>query len=125
MQPPSSIAWLVDAVGEDAALEFIDGNAGRRLKIPRNVDGSQLVDLYGMALAQALVDHNFGNDDYQVPLLRGWRAHMLAKRGCCNNEIATRIGTSWRNVQKLLKQAPVDRSRRYRHPDGQLDIFSL
>lgn len=125
MEAPSSISWLVDAVGEDAALEFIDGNAGRRLKMPRQVDGSYLVDLYGRDLAQALVDRNYGNNDYQVPVLRGWRAHMLAKRGCCNNEIASRLGTSWRNVQKLLKKAPVDRALRHRQPDGQLDIFGL
>lgn len=125
MQAPSSISWLVDAVGEDAALEFIDGNAGKRLKIPRRIDGSYLVDLYGASLAQALVDRNYGNDDYQVPLVRGWRAHLLAKRGCCNNEIATRLGTSWRNVQKLLAQAPVDRARCQRQPDGQLDIFGM
>nr|WP_298796070.1 hypothetical protein [uncultured Acetobacter sp.] len=124
MQPPSSIAWLVDAVGENAALEFIDGNAGKRLKIPRSAENCQLAEIYGLPLAQALVDTYYGSD-YQVPLVRAWRAHLLAGRGCSSNEIATRLGTSWRNVGKLLEKAPVDRAKRRASHPGQLDIFSL
>ena len=44
MQPPASISWLVNAVGEDAALLFIESAGGQRIMVPRKAPGTWSID---------------------------------------------------------------------------------
>ncbi|KDE20674.1 hypothetical protein AZ09_04305 [Acetobacter aceti 1023] len=125
MQPPASISWLVNAVGEDAALLFIESAGGQRIMVPRNAPGSLLSDLYGAELAAELVNHH-GGSSYQVPLVKTWRAHVLARRGLSNNEIASRLGISWRQVSNLLQSDPsLDRKVGRGINPNQMDMFGI
>nr|WP_298797460.1 hypothetical protein [uncultured Acetobacter sp.] len=122
MQAPSSISWLVDAVGEEAALEFIEANAGKRLYIPQNPNDCLLAELYGPELARAVCQYR-GGEQYQVPLVKAWRVHVLANRGLNSNEIAVRTGLTWGRVSYLTQNVPVERRKaRVVHP-GQADLF--
>ncbi|OUI99540.1 hypothetical protein [Acetobacter cibinongensis] len=122
MQAPSSISWLVDAVGEDAALEFVEANAGKRLYIPNQANGSVLEEMHGSDVATAVCRYR-GGEQYQVPMARNWRVAMLAKRGFNNNDIAARTGLTWGRVSCLLQNDAVERPRIRPVNPGQLDMF--
>ncbi|GBQ27178.1 hypothetical protein AA0472_2341 [Acetobacter estunensis NRIC 0472] len=101
--PPHTISFLVDAVGETRALEFVESEAGKRLRIPRSADGSKLARLYGVEVARALCDWR-GGEAWEVPLCRVWRARCYEAQGLNTNEIAFRLGLSFRAVIRLLKR---------------------
>lgn len=126
MQPPASIAWLVDAVGEEEALAFIESAGGQRIWVPTKIGRSQLIELYGSAVVDALITQHRGGVAYQVPLVKAWRAHMLAKLGLSDNEICTRLGISWRQVSNLLSADPsIDRKVGRGSTPDQMDMFSV
>lgn len=51
---------------------------------------------------------------------------MLAKRGLSNNEIALRMGISWRQVPNLLRSDPaIDRTFKNPGNADQLGLFDL
>ncbi|GBR50048.1 hypothetical protein CSR02_00025 [Acetobacter pomorum] len=109
MKPPPSIAWLVEALGEETTLQFIETCGGQRIMIPRGYKGSLLENLYGEDLAKIIVEKHAGQP-WQVPLAKTWRVYMLARRGLSHNEIAARLGISWRQVTNLYGKRPdVDR----------------
>lgn len=126
MQPPASIAWLVDAVGEEEALAFIENAGGQRIWVPTKVGRSQLIELYGKAVVDALIAQHRGGVAYQVPLVKSWRAHILAKMGLSDNEICTRLGISWRQVSNLLSTDPsIDRKVARSSNSNQMDMFGV
>lgn len=125
MKPPPSIAWLVREIGEDATLRFIESAGGQRLRVPRDVSRARAMREYGDDVLEALVRRR-GGINYQVPLVKSWRAHMLAKRGLSNNEIALRMGISWRQVPNLLRSDPtIDRTFKNPGNADQLGLFDL
>lgn len=129
IRPPQHIAWLVERVGQDAALQFIECAAGRRLFIPKVAAGSRLAMLYGDAIADALSDQ-YGGNKYEVPSARDWRIRIYALMGLTNDEIAQRSGVSYSGTVKILARAQTvsERAariaRRTRHSDpDQLPLF--
>lgn len=123
IEAPENIAWLVEAVGEDEALAFIEGVAGQRLVIPRNADGSRFETLYGSDIARAVCEM-FGGVMWEVPTVKGWRARILARRGLTDNEIAIRCGINYRSVRRLLERGDqVARRRVCNQDDRQTSLF--
>ncbi|MDN7351342.1 hypothetical protein [Acetobacter senegalensis] len=76
-----------------------------RIKTARTPELSRLTELFGFPVSKAICNRFCGND-WQVPVCRVWRASILKEKGHTNNEIANRLGTTWRNVQKLLSKKP-------------------
>ncbi|MBM9400359.1 hypothetical protein JUN65_01965 [Gluconacetobacter azotocaptans] len=126
IRPPQHIAWLVQRVGQDDALQFIECAAGRRLFVPATAGGSRLAALYGDAIAEAL-SAQYGGEKYEVPSCREWRVRLYAQMGLTNDEMAQRAGVSYSGVVKILLRAQTvseraARGNRSSHPD-QLHLF--
>ncbi|NHO33310.1 hypothetical protein [Acetobacter fallax] len=101
IKPPAHIAWMVDAVGEDSALRFIESAAGQRLTIPRKAAGSRLAEVYGDDVASVICDR-YGGDFYIVPMCKTWRIKLYARMGLTVNEMAARAGISFVAVHQKL-----------------------
>ncbi|MBF0858816.1 helix-turn-helix domain-containing protein [Gluconobacter sp. LMG 31484] len=99
--PPATIKWLVDAVGEQEALSFVESSGGRRIWVPTKAKGSKLSTLYGQDVAEALCLH-CGGEKYDVPLCRRWRIALLHCQGLTNSDIASRVGCRHSYVSKAL-----------------------
>lgn len=99
--PPPQIKWLVDAIGEEAALGFLDSNGGRRIWVPTKARGSKFARLYGEDIAAALSAHCGGNH-YDVPLCREWRTMLFYCQGMSISDIAFRLGCSRSAVIRIL-----------------------
>lgn len=104
---PDSISWLVDEVGEEMALEFIENVAGQRLVIPKKSAKSALEKRYGAEIVQCLVGH-LPDSLWDVPMAKDWRARLLARRGLSDNEIAVRCGVAYRSVRRMLTREDRD-----------------
>lgn len=123
IEAPDNIAWLVEAVGEDEALAFIESVAGQRLKVPANASDSRLETLYGPEVAAAVCKY-FGGILWEVPTLKRWRARVLARRGLTDNEIALRCGVTYRAVRGLLRHSErVERRRVVNRDERQQSLF--
>lgn len=126
IRPPAHIAWLVEAVGQDAALAFVEANAGRRISVPLSARGSKLASLYGEGVASALCAQ-YGDDRYDVPACKPWRIRVYADMGMTVGDIALRAGVSRPSVYKYLSQdealAARRRARRTAVDTRQMDLL--
>ena len=103
MRAPEHVAFLVEAVGEDAALAFIEAAGGQRLYVPAQGAGSRLAAVYGEGIATAL-SARFPGEKYEVPIARKWRIALLAARGLTVNEICQRVGLGKSAVYDVLSR---------------------
>jgi len=121
------IDWLVSAVGEDTALAFLESVGGQRIQVPRTAEGSRLATLYGVDVASAL-SAEYGGLSVEIPVCKKWRILVLAARGLPVNDIATRVGASWRYVRAVIQAGPahirVERRRKSSEIPGQLPLFA-
>ncbi|OUJ17074.1 hypothetical protein [Acetobacter sp. DsW_063] len=117
---PHTISWLVDAVGDDVALQFLESCAGQRLTVPMKADGSRLASLYGEDVARAICARH-GGLHWFVPTCKSWRVAHYARMGMTVNEMAQRAGITFQGVHALLKSGggrpPRERSVDPRQPD--------
>ena len=103
MRAPAHIQFLVDAVGEDAALAFIESTGGQRIYVPAQPLGSKLAALYGEEIAGAL-GARWPGEKYEVPIARRWRIQLYAVRGLTINEICLRTGLGTSAVYDALSK---------------------
>ncbi|GAD26443.1 hypothetical protein NBRC3257_1442 [Gluconobacter thailandicus NBRC 3257] len=101
VEPPSTIKWLVNAVGEDVALAFVESMGGRRVWVPRKWAGSNFAEYHGEEIA-AVMSAQYGGEHYDVPLCREWRAMMLYCQGIPLSDIAFRVGCSRSAIIRIL-----------------------
>ncbi|MCH4024020.1 MAG: hypothetical protein LKH33_10440 [Acetobacter sp.] len=113
--PPDSISWLIDAVGEDEALRFIETVGGQRLIVPMNSSGSNLEKCWGPVIAEGLCDR-FGGTAWFVPVARPWRVGLYSRMGMTINEITVRAGVSYSAVVKLRSAGRTASGRRAARP---------
>ncbi len=104
MQPPPSIAFLVDAVGEDAVLCLLEAEGGKTVWVPLKPEGSQLANAYGEDLVRALC-HELRGGAWLVPMCKSWRVTRYRQMGMTINDIATRCGLSKRQVLHIIQAA--------------------
>ena len=93
--PPPNVRWLVDLVGEAAALRLVELYGGTRLFVPQKVHGrSEIVRKSGLA-ARTLepLARQRGGETILLPLCREWRVRIYRERdGESYSVIARRIG---------------------------------
>lgn len=112
LRPPAQIDWLIAAVGEQAALAFIESAGGRRLWVPTKWQGSELASIYGESIAQAY-SGRYGGEKVDIPILRGWRIRLCRKMGLSCSDIAARVGVDRSTVIKTLARGPhIERPRK-------------
>ncbi len=100
---PAELAYLVDAIGEDATLLLIELRGGTRVYIPRTPDdASPLSKDIGIIAARRL-SRAWDLDHLKVPLAKRWRAHVYRHRGMSYPEIAQALGVSETTVWRLLQ----------------------
>jgi Sigma-70, region 4 len=105
IRPPVEIAWLVDAVGEDAALHAIEQAGGTAVYCARTPNqGSELARLVGLPGARALAEIR-GGEEIRIPLARDWRMRLYRARGLSYREIARRLGCWESTVHRHLQAA--------------------
>ena len=104
---PEIVAALIAAAGEDTVLAFLEAHGGTRLWVPRNPLKSQLCGMYGDELAITL-SRELLHGWWNVPMLKGWRVVCYRNAGMTLSEIATRVGLSMSQVERLLAQARRD-----------------
>lgn len=73
---PEQIRFLVNAVGVERTLLFIDSIGGRRIWVPKANKNSRFAQIYGEDIAAALSEE-YGRTHYDVPLAREWRALLF------------------------------------------------
>ena len=124
IRPPAQIDWLVAAVGEDVAFQFIECAGGRRLWVPVKWKGSELAAIYGDDIARTLSDH-FGGEQIDIPICRPWRILMCRKMGMSVDDIAVRTGTDRSTVKKALARGPAISVPRkaWQTDPGQMNLF--
>lgn len=98
---PEQIKFLVDAVGVENTLSFIDGVGGRRIWVPANSKNSKCAQVYGEDIAAALSEE-YGGNHYDVPLAREWRALLFYCQGLTMSDIASRLGCSRSAVVRII-----------------------
>lgn len=124
IRPPAQIDWLVGAVGEQAALSFIECAGGRRLWVPAKWVGSELAATYGEDVARALAER-YGGNAVDIPVLRPWRIRMFRMMGLSCSDIAARVGVDRCTVVRTLARGPrIERPRKSWQTDpGQMRLF--
>jgi len=124
IRPPAHIQWIVEAVGEDGALAFIESAAGQRISVPIKASGSRLERVYGTNIARALCAR-YPGEKYDVPTVRKWRIHRYGEMGMPVNDIAARAGVAVNAVYQALRQTYTgDRpARRVFTDDRQIPLF--
>lgn len=124
---PANIEFLAQAVGDDAALIFIEQLAGQRIFVPRVPAGSRLEALYGIEIATAL-SSRYPQEMWNVPVCRDWRIRKHLELGMTLNQIAARVGVSLdavgRSLRKPYRGQMAIRSSKVRFADDrQIDLF--
>jgi len=124
---PANIEFLVQAVGDEVALAFVEQLAGQRIFVPRTAAGSRLETLYGIEIASAL-SSRYPQEMWNVPVCRDWRIRRYLEMGMTLNQIAARVGVSLdavgRSLRKPYRGQMVIRTGRPRYVDGrQIDMF--
>ncbi|WP_308719211.1 hypothetical protein [Komagataeibacter xylinus] len=126
IHPPAQIDWLVAAIGEDAALQFIETAGGSRLSVPCKTAGSRLEQTFGPEVATALQEQH-GGTYYDVPVCRHWRVRRYRQMGLSLDDSARRAGVSRRRVVQIMAThddpAPQPRTRTRRNDPSQLSMF--
>ncbi|GAN60108.1 hypothetical protein ACI01nite_26520 [Acetobacter cibinongensis] len=98
---PDQIKFLVNAVGVESTLSFIDSVGGRRIWVPTTSKNSRCAQVYGDDIAAALSDE-YGGSHYDVPLAREWRALLFYSQGMTMSDIASRLGCSRSAVVRII-----------------------
>jgi len=121
---PENILFLAHAVGEDAALQFVEQLAGQSIWVPQRPDGNRIERLYGDGIARALCAA-YGGEYWSVPVCRHWRIHKYAAMGLTINEIVSRSGVAKRAVYDWLAKPYNGRSASRPRPvdDRQATLF--
>lgn len=103
--PPAELAWLTTIIGADATLRLIEGHAGTRLYVPKEVNQRSAARLgITRAAAQALADR-FGGEHILVPIARAWRVRLYRAQGLTYPAIARKLGITERAVGRILTDA--------------------
>ncbi|RUT27380.1 hypothetical protein C0V97_01015 [Asaia sp. W19] len=100
---PANIEFLAQAVGDDAALCFIEQLAGQEIFIPAVAAGSRLETLYGPEIASAL-SSRYPKEMWRVPVCRDWRIRRYLAMGLTVNQIAARAGVTSDSVYRSLRK---------------------
>lgn len=99
---PPEIARLIDMIGEEATLRFVEAHGGTRVHIRLGrTSRNGLADLLGAAAASALAEA-FGGEYLRVPLAKRWRAQHYRRQGLSYAAIARRLGCSDVTVWEYL-----------------------
>jgi len=94
---------LVDCIGEEAVLRFLDAFAGQRIYIPRNVLAGGKIALAVGTTAAAALAADFGGEDMEVPSSKPWRAHVMRERdGASANQIARALGVTRATAKRYV-----------------------
>lgn len=98
---------VAQVAGEPAAYALADARGGRRVHIPHTGSAETELGLIVGAEAAAKLAAAFGGLDFAVARRWRWpeRAARLDAAGKSRSEIAAALGTSERNVYKLLDRA--------------------
>jgi hypothetical protein len=104
------LSELLELLGEDATLTFVQAYAGTRRKIPKTMPKEhELIDLLGPEHFARLWEY-FGGSEMAVPMARRWRFEVYTRRGMMPKEIAVKCGCtemnyySWRRCASDSRQ---------------------
>lgn len=104
-------AWLVDLMGEDAAVTLVLAHGGRAVKVPSSfAPDRKLARLLGEPAARALIDAR-GGEVIDIPLARRPVGTILLARGVPPVEVAERLGVTRQAVgrwQRSMRDAEDD-----------------
>ena len=110
---PKALRDVAVYAGQDAAEALLKHFAGQRLYIPKTPSDNTLAPL-GRQLAERLIEA-FGGEMLAIPsktmtaAARWDRIRELARAGHSVNEIAAKVGCSYRRVQQVMAQDPACR----------------
>lgn len=109
--PPQQLNWLVECLGADATLTLIETAGGMQIYVPMVVGATNRCSpaavletfnsKFGVELAKKLIRY-FGGSEIKVPTAQRWRTMLYAKQGMSTNDIAYKLGCSYRTVQQRL-----------------------
>jgi DNA-binding NarL/FixJ family response regulator len=105
IRPPPNIRWLIDLLGEEAALRLVDVHAGTRFFVPKTLTArSELVRSTQLdAKVLAPLVRSLGGELLNLPLCREWRVRIYRSReGLTYSQIAQRLGITERAVWRIL-----------------------
>ena len=107
-QPIENLSGLAEVIGWDAVLLVVRRFGGQRFYVRLKMrDDDPLVDAIGQEAAALMVEH-YGNTEIYLPItLRREaevRALIAAEPGISANEVARRVGVSYRYVEKLVNR---------------------
>lgn len=118
---PPRIRGLYEVIGASALLALAREYGGRRLYVPKRVDGGHdIARALGVDAARRLAAH-YGGETIDVPLLAGFETalrHAAIRAAWSTSsarEIAERFGTTERHVYRIVGGAAAC--------DAQLDLF--
>lgn len=107
--PIENLSGLAEVIGWDAVLLLVRRFGGQRFYVRLKMkDGDPLVAAIGADAAALMVEH-YGNTEIYLPItLRREcevRALIAAEPKISANEVARRVGVSYRYVEKLLNRS--------------------
>jgi orotidine-5'-phosphate decarboxylase len=104
--PPAQLLWLVDLVGEPAALAVVEAYAGTRQYVPRNAAlGINAVVAAITEKGAAALAAEYAGNYVRIPSCKAWRAQIYRARGETHPQIARRLGLDVVSVGRILQQA--------------------
>ncbi|NIX75404.1 hypothetical protein [Microvirga terricola] len=113
---PPAVQRLIDLIGEEKILAFIEHFAGQRIYVPRSIsEQAEITTIVGAEAALALATE-YGGGYLTVPVAREWRVLVYKSQNLSYRYIAKRAGTSEGNVWRILDKNDATQS--------QLDLFS-
>jgi len=116
--PPPNIRWLIELVGEDAALRLVERYGGVRIEVPKKItETSEIVRSTGLAPATlAPLAAHHGAERITLPICREWRVRIYRLRERQSYaQIARRLGMVENTVWRILNNSGMTQQ--------QMDLF--
>jgi hypothetical protein len=108
IKPPQCVRWLVQLVGDEAALTLVEKHGGARVFIPAKISAkSELVKSTGISplILRRLVAARPG-ENIKLPICREWRVRVYRTRdGDSYGAIARRLNIDERSVWRILHES--------------------
>lgn len=116
-------AELLELLGHDGFMAFVEAYGGLRVYIANNTETSKLAENLPANVLTTLANR-FRGDVIRVPLAKHYRARHYRLAGMSDRDIARKLGMTESGVEKLFKTVPTKRPAKHLfHDPRQIDLF--
>lgn len=109
---PQLLREVAERVGEAEALKLAGTLGGQRITVPTRAGGSKLAREYGLPVAEILVEMYGGGiapiPSFKARIAEERRRFVLTNDHLLTNDVAERLGISYRRVQQIREAAQAD-----------------